>query len=804
MLKNYIIIAIRNIRRNKLRTLVHVLGLSLGMAACLLVFNMVWFAHGFDTFHVNADRIYRINSSLEWEPGSFFQSSATPGPLGEMIDAELANISTKGRLYVLHETMVILPEQNKQIGRSNNVVFADPGFMQIFQREWVAGEPVTALEEPGSAVITLASMEKYFPGLSPHDVLGKEMLWIDANDSIRAQVKGVVKDYEGKTDFFFQDFISFSTIKLKEKEDWYGLHTWSNLNSSSQLFILAAEQSTIADIDEGLKTISDKYYADKADTKNVFFAEPLANLHFNENFDNTAVSQAMLDGLVYIGIIILLLACLNFINLETAQAINKAKEVGIRKTLGSQRVQLIVQFLSETFAIVLIAGMVAVLMAYLITQYFKDYLPQGFEPSYVNHLSLLFLFGLMLLLTLVSGLYPALVLARYQPQRALKGEVHHVHGFSMGVFLRKNLTVLQFSASIAFIILVTVLTTQLNYISSQPLGFEKDAVLYTNLPFMGDRDARESMAERLRNESFVEGVSLSGVLVSSYSIWTSDLYLTKDTSETRINIHVMNVDSAFVDVHQIKLLGGEKARNIKDELLVNRNFLKEAGFNHPLEAIGATVRLGGDTKTIVGVIDNFNARSLKEEIMPMALTYNPDYFNLLVAKVSGKQNLAVAKERLENIYKEMYPQESASFTFMDEQLAQFYEEDRKIQGVMGFASGMAILISILGLFGLSSFTIAQRTKEISIRKILGAGVLQLIGLMSSQYVWLVLISFVLAFYPAYYLSNMWLQDFAYKIDMPYLMFGGVGFGVLILTLLVVGFHSLGVARANPAEILKSE
>ncbi|WP_373493008.1 FtsX-like permease family protein [Aquiflexum sp.] len=804
MLKNYLIIAIRNIKRNKLRTLVHVLGLSLGMAVCLLVFNVVYFAHDFDKFHTNADRIFRINSSMEWEPGIPNQSPAIPGPLGEVIDQELANISGKGRFYTLHETMVSIPGQNRQLGRSNKVAFADPGFMQIFQREWLAGDPVTALEEPGSAVITVASMEKYFPGLAPHDVLGKEILWIDANDSIMAQVKGVVKDYEERTDFFFQDFISFSTINKKEKENWYGLQSWGNFNTSSQLFVLSAVHATQSDIDEGLKSISEKHYRGEDNSSTYFLAEPLANIHFNENYDDTAVSQAMLDGLIYIGIIILLLACLNFINLETAQAINRAKEVGIRKTLGSQRRQLIFQFLSETFAIVFIAGFFAVLFADLITKYFQDYLPQGFEPSYINSLSLVFLFGLMLLLTFVSGLYPALVLARYQPQKALKGEIHYVHGFSLGVFLRKNLTVLQFSASIAFIILVTVLTSQLKYISSQPLGFEKDAVLYTNLPFRGDRDTRETLADRLRNESFVQGVSLSGVLVSSNSMWTSDLYITKDTSESMLFVHTMNVDSAFVDVHQIKLLDGRKAHNQQDELLVNRKFLREAGFSNPSEAVGTIVTFGGSSKTIVGVLENFNASSLKEEIMPMVLTFNPDYFHMMIAKVSGKQNLAFAKERLENQYKEMYPQETVSFSFMDEQLAQFYEEDRKIQGVLGFASGMAILISILGLFGLSSFTIAQRTKEISIRKVLGAGVLQLIGLISTQYFWLVLISFGLAFYPAYYFSNMWLQEFAYRIDMPYLMFAGVGFGVLILALLVVGFHSLGVAKTNPAEILKSE
>lgn len=803
MLKNYLIIALRNIKRNKLRSLVHILGLSLGIAICLLIFNVVWHAYSFDKFHTDSERIFRINTVTEWEPGNLFQSSATNGPLGEVIDEEISLIENKGRLYTLYETMVVIPEQNKVIGRSNKVAFSDPGFFEIFQREWLSGNPERALLEPYSAVISEASLKKYFPGSNADDVLGKEILWVDAADSIYAQVQGVIMDYSENTDFFFTDFISFSTITKKEKEDWYGLHSWSNLNTASQLFVKISKNSSNSDLDEGLSLLAKKYLNEE-DSQTKFISEPLSELHFSENYDDTTVSKTLLNGLIYIGIIILLLACLNFINLETALAINRAKEVGIRKTLGSDRGQLLLQFLTETFLFVLISTVFAVFLSDLIQIYFKEYLPANFKFSGISVLSIGFLAMNALLLTLLSGLYPAFFLSKYQPQRALKGEVIAQRGFSLGVFLRKNLSVLQFSTSIAFIIMVMVLNSQLKHIHSQPLGFEKEAVLYTNLPFMGERSKRELLAERIRNERFVEGVSLSNNLVSSNSIWTSDAYVMVDSLEQQLNVHVMNVDSAFVSVNGIPMLAGRKSHHVANEILVNRNFLKAMGSPEPAEVLGQTIRFGGEQNIIIGVVENFNARNLKEEIMPMVLVYRPDYYYLLTAKISKQQNLAYAKQRLEAIVEEVFPYEASGFNFIDEVLEGFYEDDRKIQGVLGFAGAAAIIISILGLFGLSSFTIAQRTKEVSIRKVLGAGIVEIIALVSKQYVWLVLISFALAAYPAYYLSNIWLQQYAYRIEMPYLLFMAVGIGVLLLALLVVGFHSLGVANTNPAKVLKSE
>lgn len=803
MLKNYFTIAFRTILRNKVRTLIHILGLSLGIGICLLIFQIVFHAYSFDTFHPDGERIYRIHSVSEWQPGVKFESSGSSGPLGEVIDEDLSIIESKARLYALFETTVIVPDQQRFIGKSNRVAFADPGFFEVFPRKWLAGNPTTALDAPYQCVISESSLAKYFPGYQALDVLGKEMLWIDAGDSLVAYISGVVKDFEQPTDFIFTDFISFSSIAQADKNEWYGLHSWTNLNSSSQLFVKVREGISKGQLNEDLKQLVDKYL-DQESGDARFEAKSLREMHFTENFDDTVVSRDLLNGLVYIGLIILLLACLNFINLETALAILRSKEVGIRKSLGSDRKQLIFQFLSETFLLVLFACVVGLLFSNLTYVYFSSYLPETFTFDPYQWTSVAFLLGIAVVITLLSGLYPSVILSAYQPQRALKGEIQGSSTKGFGPFLRKNLTVIQFSASIAFICMVLVLRSQMQYISSQPLGFEKEAVLYTQLPFMGSPETKQQLAYRIQQESYVSAASLSNALVSSNSLWTSDAYFQTDSTEQTLYVHMMNVDSAFVEVHGLKLLAGKKATNRKDEVLVNENFLVKVGLSNPSEAIGRQLRTGGETRKIVGVLNNFNARNLREEILPMVVIYQPDYYYLLTVKVQPNQNLAIARQQLQAMVKEVYPFETGEFEFIDEVVKGFYEADERIQGILTFASGVAIFISILGLFGLSSFTIAQRTKEVSIRKVLGAGTLSILLLISRQYIGLIVIATVLAVIPAYYFSNQWLQEFAYRISVPYLLFGMVGLGVLVLSLSVVIMHSLGIVKTNPAKVLKSE
>jgi ABC-type antimicrobial peptide transport system permease subunit len=386
----------------------------------------------------------------------------------------------------------------------------------------------------------------------------------------------------------------------------------------------------------------------------------------------------------------------------------------------------------------------------------------------------------------------------------LKGEKISNRGFSMGVFLRKNLTVLQFTASIAFIILVGVLGAQMKYISNQPLGFEKDAVMYASFPFMSGEDKMNLLRDRLAQESFVANVSLSGSLVSSTSLWTSDVKVPNDTTQMEFFTQVMNADSAFTSVNGVKLLAGRRPSNQADEIVVNKRFLKDAGIETPEEILGTVATFGGEPRTIVGVVDDFHSRSFREEIRPLLITYNPTYFQTINVKLQGGQNLSLLKTSLEEAYRGIYPYETEEFHFLEAEMEKFYQDDLKIQRVLSFASALAVLISMLGLFGLSSFTIAQKLKEISIRKVLGASIAQILGMISKEYLVLVGVSFVLACIPAYYFGRDWLDDFQYRIAMPYGQFVFAGGIVLLICLMVVGLHSYVAATTNPAKILKDE
>lgn len=802
MFRNYLLIGWRNLKRNKLRTGIHILGLSIGISICFLIFNIFWYAHSFDKFHPDSEQIFRMGMITDFGDGEF-PNSGVPGPLGEVVESELTGIDHKGRLYTLWETLVVLPESNKVMGRTNTVTFADAGFFKIFPRKWLAGSPENSLENPNSAVISLASLEKYFPGQQPLDVLGKEIIYSDA-DTISAQVTGVVADFEENTDLVFTDFISFATIKTMEKENWYGLDSWGNVNSSSQLFIKKEFLKSEADLNLGLDNISKKYL-NKEGGNSRFTIQPLSEIHFDQSDPGPqSVSKVFLKGLVFIGLIILTLACLNFINLETAQAIGRAKEVGIRKTLGGDRSQLVFQFLSETYLIVFFSCLLGIVLTEGLAMVFRNYLPSGLEVDYLSLENLGFLSVISIALTLLAGIYPSLILANYDPQRALKGEKEQSGKFSIGVFLRKNLAVIQFASSIAFIILVSVISFQMKYLSSQPLGFEREAVVYTQLPFMAGVDKAERIRERISQFSFVKNASLSGDLVSSDGLWTSDLYVPKDTSETRHIVQVKNVDSSFVAVNGLRILAGKTGSNQADEIMVNEAFTKEIGAASPDEVVGKLVRFGATQRKITGVVNDFNSRTLREEIRPLVFSYVPEGFHVLNIKLEKGYNLALAKTEMEGIFKEIYPYDESEFKFLDDAIASFYEEDMKIRNVLGMACILAVIISAMGLFGLSSYTIAQRTKEISIRKVLGASIMQILGLISREYVILILVSFVLAVYPAYYFLNEWLNSFSYKVEMPYFIYGLSGLGVMFLCLLIVGLHSYAAAQTNPAKILKDE
>ncbi|WP_373522062.1 ABC transporter permease [Aquiflexum sp.] len=805
MLKNYLKIAWRNILRNKLRTAIHVLGLAIGIAVCFVIFNVISFSYSFDRFHSNKDNIFQITTLTSYMEQSW-PNSGVPFPLGETVKQELTGIIDVAHFIRLGDALVLFPDGEKNFGRSDNFVFTEQSFFRVFEREWLAGNPTNALEKPNAVVLTESSVQKYFPGMDVSEVLGNELLYLE-QDSILVQVTGIVKDYTENTDFTFTDFLSKSTIEItkgKRLPDFVG--DWGSVDSNSQLFVLLEDGKSGEEVEAGLAGIVDKYIAHEEGRRTQFFIQPLSELHFTNPYTTQRAVKLVLKGLMIIGIILLVTACLNFINLETAQAINRSKEVGIRKSMGSSKGQLIQQFLTETYLLVGLAIGVSFFLTELTVSYFADYLPGGMEVLIFSFENILFLIGLSVALTFLSGIYPAFILGNYQPDLAIRGDLKDPKGFSFGLFLRKNLTIIQFTLSIAFIISVLAITKQIKFLNSQELGFDKETLMYARAPYLDPSTGATNLPikERLEQESFVQGVSLSSDMVASSGLWTTIIEFTNLDQKNEHEVQAKTIDEDFVLVNGLELLAGRNLREIPNEVLINKTASLSFGFENPGDIIGEVLAYDKRELLVVGVVKDFHSRTLKESVLPMIMYYEVFPYQTINVRLEPGASPMQAKLALDEIYKEHYPLESGSFIFLDETITKFYEDDAKMQEILAFASGMAILISCMGLFGLTLFTISKRLKELSIRKVLGATVNQILLLVSKEYVILIFIAFVLGSIPAYLFLDNWLQTFSYRIDLPWGLFVISGMVGLMLCLLIVGFHAIRAANKNPAEILKSE
>ncbi|WP_143959837.1 ABC transporter permease [Litoribacter populi] len=801
MLKNYFIIGYRNILRSKLRTLVHVLGLSLGVAVCLLVFHVVWYENSFDKFHEDGDRIYQVMTHTHYQEESWL-NGGVPFPMAGVIEDEIPDVETKTHFYQLEGVRVHL-EEDKGIYKERPTVMTDNQHFRIFQRQWLAGNPSTALNEPGQVVLTQAAAELYFQGLPPPEVLGKELTYYFL-DTVQVTVAGVVEDYTGNTDFIFTDFLSIQNARKENGEDFYAVDNWQSVNSSSQLFVKLHADTNLEHVNEKLGAIPDKYMEKSEKGFTEFSLLPLVELHFHENFDRPAANKSVLQGLILVGLFILVLACLNFINLETAQSFVRFKEVGIRKTLGGSRSQLIFQFLAETAIIVILAIAGGLVFSDLLVRGLQDLLPDGFVINYLAPEGVAFLVAMGMLLTLFAGIMPAIMLSALQAQKVLKGDFKQINGFSWTYFLQKNLTVIQFTLSIGFIISVLVVSSQIQYMMNKELGFDKEQVMYIRLPFLSDSSQRETFKHVISQQAGVRNTSLGSDILASSSLWTSSVEVTTPTEKKEISVQVKMIDSRFLDVYQVKPKAGRNVRDASNEILINEKFVERLGFDNARDAIGYSLDFNQAEREVVGVVPDFHSRTLREEIRPLILQPAQRNATLLSVKMEANTDLKQAKEDFGLIYQAHFPFEDGEFKFFDETIANFYKSDFRVMKVLGLATLIALVISFLGLFALTSFTIAQRTKEISIRKVLGAGTMEILVSLSKEYVVLMAVAFGLAAIPTWYLLNNWLKEFYFKINMPYDLYFLAGIAALFACLAIVGLHSYKAMQKNPADVLKSE
>jgi putative ABC transport system permease protein len=807
MLKSYFTLAIRNFWKQKIFSLINVSGLAIGISAALVIYLLVQYDFSFDKFHKGGKSIYRVVSSTimpDLSEGIYYRSDV-PSPMGNAVRNETTGLDEVSLFTIWDDkTKVSVPLQSA-IGvfkKQKNIVYADEHYFNLFNYKWLAGSPKISLQQPNQVVLSESYANLYFPGLAPDETIGKEIIF---NDTIHTFVSGVVEDFKQNSDFTFKAFVSNTSLEIKNS-------TGSNNDLLSQLFIKLSPGSTTAQIQTQVSTLFKRYYPDLGNKViSKYELQPLNNIHFNNNFsafDNRLAHRPTLYGLLAVAVFLLLLACINFINLSTAQASQRAKEIGIRKTMGSSKKQLIVQFLGETFLLTLIATIVSVTITPLLLKVFSDFIPEGLQFNFKNQPGIiLFLFVLTVVVSIIAGFYPALVLSGYRPVTVLKNQSFGSIGKSRNLWLRKTLTISQFVIAQVFIIATILVSRQIRYTLNKDMGFKKEAIIYfeTN----ADDTVRNRvmvLRDKLKAVPGIEIISLSDDPIITTAATSLIMHYQDDKKKLATIVQVKMGDSNYIKLYGLKLLAGnylQQSDTIK-EYIINETYAHILGFQDPQQAIGKYI----EGAPIAGVVSDFHQQSLHQKIQPIAIgciSQEEYVFNIALQRQDAQGAVwKTAINQIKKAFKEVYPEDDFQYAFIDESIAKYYRSEQNISRLLIWSTGMSVFISCFGLLGLVIFISNQRTKEIGVRKILGASVSQIVSLLSKDFLKLIVIAFIISLPPAWYAANKWLANFAYRIDLSLWIFIAGGLIMLSFAFLVLGIKTFRAASANPVKSLRTE
>jgi putative ABC transport system permease protein len=817
MLKNYFLIAIRHFWRHKTFSLINILGLAIGISASLVIFLIVSYDFSFDKFEPQKDRVYRVVSS--------FISNGEPSPwpgvtyaLPQALSEQATGIEVLAP-FVSADAIdkVTVPNSTTPAVFKNqdDIAYADSAYCSLLGYTWLVGSPNTALSQPYQVVLTETSAKKYFPHLNYDQLIGRNLVFAD---SITTTVSGIIKDLPGHTDFDFKTLLSYSTLHTKRLQPNGGFDNWGGASSASQLFIRLTPGATPENMNAQLKKIFLDHNPPPPGSHNTgtFLLEPLSDLHFDATyigiFDNTQRmgNKAALYSLMAVALFLLLLACINFINLTTAQAANRAKEIGIRKTMGSGRWQLGFQFLNETFLLTLIATGLSVALTPMLLKAFSDFIPQEVHFSIREKPGILvFLLLLAIVVSLLSGAYPSLVLSSFKPISVLKDQRNGNAG-TRGVWLRKSLTVTQFVIAQVFIIGTILVARQTNYILNKDLGFKKDAIVNIFTPFNRPASQRKVLLQKLKTIPGIVLISNASAPPSSGMTSTTTTRYDDGHGVIKTPLQCLYADTNYIRLFHVNLLAGNNITqcDTTNQLVVNETYARILGFSDPRKALGARLNFNDQMLPIVGVVADFHHESLHKPIKPMAIingTDNATMFEIALPKQSPE---GTAWKRIlssvQDYLKAVYPEDDLNYEFFDESIANFYQQEQNISKLLRWATGLAIFISCLGLLGLVIYITNQRTKEIGVRKVIGATVTQIVFLLSKDFMKLIGVAVVIAMPIAWWGSHQWLDNFAYKADLSWWIFASGAAVLVLIALAVLCIRAYKAASANPVKSLRSE
>ena len=794
--------AFRFIRKHKLITAINVLSLSIGICATLVIFLMIRFDYSFDKHLPHGDRVYRIVTDGE------YKNAGVVVPLIRTVEEEISGLEAVAPIFDIYQAKIKVQKGGDELSvfpTEKNLAFTNDKYFDIYPHQWLAGN-AEQLMQPYQIVLSEAYVNRYFPQTSVADAIGKTILYAD---TIPLQVAGVVTEMPENSDFKFSGFISTATIAgnegLKQQYNW---DSWSNYNGSYQGLVLLTPGTDPASVDRSMAQLLTKHKEVENEEWDQFRLQPLHDVHFNPTFNYEAVKPATLRNLILLAVFLLALGAINFINLSSAQSIERAKEIGIRKTLGSRKSGLVKQFLLETLVIAGFATLLSLLMLPLLVHAFQGFLPVGFT---INHIPLgptaTFLVAQLLVVTLLAGFYPAWVMTGYAPALALKNQLSKNSNLSRSTWVRKGLTVFQFVLAQVFLIAVLVVSKQTRFAVNMDMGFEKEAIINFYVPDVNRANKGDVLKTKLLEIPEIQAVSFgnqspafSGTMVSTMD------YDQAPEDDKRRSFDARNGDENFIDVYHIPLVAGRNVRVLDSnyEALVNEKMLPMLNVETPEEAIGKTFNEG--KYTVVGVMKDFHVASAHSDIRP-TMYWSQDEMRYVMHVALDKahpESWRSAIDKMKTAFTDVYPEDPFEYKFLDEAIAGFYQTEQRLSQLLSWAVGLSIAIAALGLFGLAIFTANQRTKEIGIRKVLGASVAQIILLLAKNLVSLVVVACLIAIPIAWYFMHSWLNDFAYRTSLSWWIFLMAALGLLVVAVGVLTAKTYYAARANPVDSLRDE
>jgi putative ABC transport system permease protein len=817
MLKNFLTVAWRNIQRHKGYAFIHVLGLGVGICACMSIWTITHYELSFDKFHPDRDRIYRVVTEIGQTSGEHAYWGDVPEPAEPAIRAELTGLETVAQFHNINP-MITIPGEHGQVrqilkidgGRWNDVVLAEPQYFDIFKYQWVKGDPAT-LKEPYHVVLTTGAAERFFGHSDPEAVLGRTLIY---DDSVRVTVTGLVKDLDQVTDFTFTQFISYATGRAK-LANVMALDQWGSSNSASETFVKLEKGMSIDRADAEMKSFTARHRKEVMGDNNKTFLQfrlqPLSDLHYSTDYDKNygrEVNLKTLHRLMWVAAFILILASINFINLSTAQSIRRAKEIGIRKVLGSRRAGLVLQFMSETLILSMAALLLSLLLLQPLLTLFPSFIPPGLRFDLLDPATIGTALGVVLAAALLSGLYPALVISGYQPAQSLKGEAR-TPGSGQS-WLAKGLVIFQFTISAIFIIAAIVVGNQMRYMLHKDLGYNQTAGIRFDGDYADPGERKDLFAQRIRNLPGVLAVSRDA-LSPTVSGWSRSTFEWKPG--TKIDVDIRTADTNYLSVYGMKLLAGRnyfyRGSDTLQEYVITNSLAKMLGYRRPQDAVGQTpLPFGTFRPVVVGVVADFATRSAQFGITP-AMIY-PDKFNMPGFSVklnrtgSTLTKMAPVISAIEKTWKDVFPNEPFRYHWTDDSVRELYDSETKMAALINLAMIITIVVSGMGLFGLAALAAGKRTKEIGIRKVLGAGVGNITAMITRDFVGLVVVALIIASPVAWYLLHGWLADYEYRVGMGWWIYGLAAVLAIGVAVLTVGFHAVRAALASPTKSLRSE